>query len=32
MAGEMAVVSTRIENRLSFLVDISIEFSGKIGS
>jgi hypothetical protein len=30
MAGEMAVVSTRRENRLSFLVDINIEFAGKI--
>jgi hypothetical protein len=29
MAGEMAVVSTRKENRLSFFVDINIEFPGK---
>jgi len=30
MAGEMATVSTRMENRLSFLVDINNEFTGKI--
>jgi hypothetical protein len=32
MAGEMAVVSTRMENRPWFVIDISIEFTGKIRS
>jgi hypothetical protein len=32
MAGGMAVVSTRMENRPWFLIDISIEFTGKIRS
>jgi len=32
MAGEMAVVSKKMENRLWFLIDISIEFPGKIRS
>jgi uncharacterized protein YrrD len=32
MAGETAVVSTRMENRLGVLMDIIIEFVGKIMS
>jgi len=32
MAGEMAVVSTRMEKHLSFLVDINNKFTGKIRS
>jgi hypothetical protein len=29
VAGEMAIPCTRMENRLSFLVDINNEFIGK---
>jgi hypothetical protein len=29
VAGEMAIACTRMENRLSFLVDINSEFTGK---
>jgi hypothetical protein len=32
MAGETAIVSTRMKTRLWVLVDISIEFMGKIRS
>jgi len=32
MAGETAVVSTRMEIRLWVLVDVSIEFMGKMRS
>jgi hypothetical protein len=30
MAGEMAVVSTRMEKHLSFLVDVNNELTGNI--
>jgi hypothetical protein len=32
IAGEMAVSSTRVENRLRLIADIRIEFTGKFRS